>query len=130
VDVINSEHRKMRAKQQHVCKEMNHYMINTNRKWILSFGIEWTIGEKYRNFIILDYFSLFFNSTYSFNSIAKEIFWAEIYRGRLFCRAEIYRGRHFFRADRSLGAKQEGLTIVHFLNKLIVSCKEAVRFPF
>jgi len=28
----------------------------------------------------------------------------------------------FFRADRSLGAKQEGLTIVHFLNKLIVSC--------
>jgi hypothetical protein len=47
-----------------------------------------------------------------------------------FSRAEIYRGRHFFRADRSLGAKQEGLTIVHFLNKLIVSCKEAVRFPF
>jgi hypothetical protein len=35
-----------------------------------------------------------------------------------------------FRADRSLGAKQEGLTIVHFLNKLIVSCKEAVLFPF
>jgi hypothetical protein len=35
----------------------------------------------------------------------------------------------FFRADRFLGAKQEGLTIVHFLNKLIVSCKEAVRFP-
>jgi hypothetical protein len=30
----------------------------------------------------------------------------------------------------ALGAKQEGLTIVHFLNKLIVSCKEAVRFPF
>jgi hypothetical protein len=27
-----------------------------------------------------------------------------------------------------LGAKQEGLTIVHFLNKLIISCKEAVRF--
>jgi hypothetical protein len=26
----------MRAKQQHVCKEMNQYMINTNRKWILS----------------------------------------------------------------------------------------------
>ena len=24
----NSEHRKMRAKQQHVCKEMNQYMIN------------------------------------------------------------------------------------------------------
>ena len=36
----------------------------------------------------------------------------------------------FFRADRSLGAKQEGLSIVHFLNKWIVSCKEAVRFPF
>jgi hypothetical protein len=36
----------------------------------------------------------------------------------------------FFRAVRSLGAKQEGLTIVHFLNNLIVSCKEAVRFPF
>jgi hypothetical protein len=30
----------------------------------------------------------------------------------------------------ALGAKQEGLTIVHFLNKLIVSCKEAVWFPF
>jgi hypothetical protein len=31
----------------------------------------------------------------------------------------------------ALGAKQEGLTIVHFFNKLIVSCKEtAVRFPF
>ena len=41
-----------------------------------------------------------------------------------------YIGDDFFRADRSLGAKQEGLTIVHFLNKLIVSCKEAVRFPF
>ena len=39
-------------------------------------------------------------------------------------------GTTFFRADRSLGAKKEGLTIVHFLNKLIVSCKEAVRFPF
>jgi hypothetical protein len=67
---------------------------------------------------------------YPVNSIAKEIFWAEIYWGRLLFRAEIYRGRLFFRADRSLGAKQEGLTIVHFLNKLIVSCKEAVRFPF
>jgi hypothetical protein len=44
----NSEHRKMRVKQQHVCKEMNQYMINTKRKWILSFGIEWTIGVKYR----------------------------------------------------------------------------------
>ena len=44
-----SEHRKMRAKkEQHVCKEMNQYMINANRKWILSFGIEWTIGVKYR----------------------------------------------------------------------------------
>jgi hypothetical protein len=29
----------------------------------------------------------------------------------------------------ALGAKQEGLTIVHFWNKLIVSCKETVRFP-
>jgi hypothetical protein len=28
-----------------------------------------------------------------------------------------------------LGAKQEGLAIVIFLNKLIVSCKEAVRIP-
>ena len=44
----NSEHRKMRAKQQHVCKEMNQYMINTNRKLILSFGIVRTIGVKYR----------------------------------------------------------------------------------
>ena len=34
------------------------------------------------------------------------------------------------RVTTALGAKQEGLTIVHFLNKLIVSCKEAVRFPF
>ena len=41
-----------------------------------------------------------------------------------FFRAEIYRGRLF------LGAKQEGLTIVHCLNKLIVSCKETVRVPF
>jgi len=46
--VLYSEHRKMRAKQQHVCKEMNQYMINTNRKWSISFGIEWTIGVKYR----------------------------------------------------------------------------------
>ena len=38
---------------------------------------------------------------YPVNSIAKGIFWAEIYRGRL-----------FFRADRSLGAKQEGLTTI------------------
>jgi hypothetical protein len=30
----------------------------------------------------------------------------------------------------ALGANQEGLTIVHFFNKLIVSCTEAVRFPF
>jgi hypothetical protein len=29
-----------------------------------------------------------------------------------------------------LGMKQEGLTIVHFLEKLIVSCKEAVRVSF
>jgi hypothetical protein len=28
-----------------------------------------------------------------------------------------------------LGAKEEGLAIVNFLNKLIVSCKEAVRIP-
>ena len=50
---------------------------------------------------------------------------------RRFFRAEIYRGRLFCpRADRSLGAKQEGLAIVHFLSKLIVSCKEAVRFLF
>jgi predicted nucleic acid-binding Zn ribbon protein len=40
---VNSKHRKMRAEQQHVCKEMNQYIINTNRKWIRSFGIEWTI---------------------------------------------------------------------------------------
>ena len=57
-------------------------------------------------------------------------FRVEIYRGRLFFRAEIYRDLLFFRADRSLGAKQEGLTIVPFLNILIVSGKEAVRFPF
>jgi hypothetical protein len=28
-----------------------------------------------------------------------------------------------------LGVKQEGLAIVNFLDKLIVSCKEAVRIP-
>ena len=50
--------------------------------------------------------------------------------GTTFFRVEICRGRHFFRADRSLGAKQEGLTIVNFSNKLIVSCTEVVRFPF
>jgi hypothetical protein len=48
LQISNSEHHKIRAKQQHVCKVMNQYMINTNRKWILSFGIEWTIGVKYR----------------------------------------------------------------------------------
>jgi hypothetical protein len=56
---------------------------------------------------------MFFNSTYPVNSIAKEIFGPR------------YIGDDFF-----LGAKQEGLTIVHFLNKLIVSCKEAVQLPF
>jgi hypothetical protein len=44
----NSEHRNMRAKQQHVCKEMNQYTSNTNRKWFLSFSIEWTIGANDR----------------------------------------------------------------------------------
>jgi hypothetical protein len=29
-----------------------------------------------------------------------------------------------------LGAKQEGLAIVNFFNKLMVSCKEAVQVPF
>ena len=43
----NSEHRKMQAKQQHVCNEMNQYMINANWKLILSFGIERTIGVMY-----------------------------------------------------------------------------------
>ena len=82
-------------------------------------------------FIILDYFSLFFNSTYPVNSIAKEIFWSRDISGTTFFLGPRYIGDDFFfRADHSLGAKQEGLTIVHFLNKLIVSCKEAVRFPF
>ena len=44
----NSEHRKMRTKKQHVCKEMNQYTNNTNRKWFLSFSIEWTIGANDR----------------------------------------------------------------------------------
>ena len=44
--------------------------------------------------------------------------------GTTFSRAELFRG------DFVLGAKQEGLTIVHFLNKLIVSCKEAVVYGF
>jgi hypothetical protein len=35
--ISNSEHRKMRAKQQHVFKEMNQYTNNTNRKWFLNF---------------------------------------------------------------------------------------------
>jgi hypothetical protein len=34
----------------------------------------------------------------------------------------------FFRTDRSLGAKQEGLTIVHFLNKLIVRCNLSINY--
>jgi hypothetical protein len=42
----------------------------------------------------------------------------------LFVESPIYGGQLF------LGAKQEDLTIVHFLNKLIASCKEAVRVPF
>jgi hypothetical protein len=42
----NSEHRKLRAKQQHVCKEMNQYTNNIIRKWFLSFSIEWTIGAR------------------------------------------------------------------------------------
>ena len=46
--LFDSEHRKMRAKQQHVCKEMNQYTNNTNRKWFLSFSIEWTIGANDR----------------------------------------------------------------------------------
>ena len=46
--ITNSEHRRMRAKQQHVCKEMNQYTNNTNRKWFLSFSIEWTIGANDR----------------------------------------------------------------------------------
>jgi hypothetical protein len=57
---------------------------------------------------------LFFNSTYTVDSIGKEIFLGRDISGTTFCRVEIYRGRLFFRADRSLGAKQEGLTIVHF----------------
>jgi hypothetical protein len=48
VTVSNSEHRKMRAKQQHVCKKMNQYTNNTNLKWFLSFSIEWTIGANDR----------------------------------------------------------------------------------
>ena len=40
----NNEHRKMRAKQKHGCKEMNQYTNNTKRKWFLSFSIKWTIG--------------------------------------------------------------------------------------
>ena len=62
--------------------------------------------------------------------LQRRFFGRDITRTTFFLRAEIYRGRLFVWADRSLGAKQEGLTIVHFLNKLIVSCKEAVRFPF
>ena len=46
-------------------------------------------------FIILEYFSLFFNSTYPVNSIAKEIIWVEIYRGRLFLGPR-YMGDDFF----------------------------------
>jgi hypothetical protein len=71
-----SEHRKMLAKQQHVCKEMNQY-------------------------------SLYIRSIPTGNG-----------------------GRDISGTTYFLGPKQEGLAIVHFLNKLIVSCKEAVRFPF
>ena len=74
--------------------------------------------------LFLIIFPLFFNPTYPVNSIAKDIFWAEIYRGRLFLGPryigdDYFQGRDisgttFFRADHFLGAKQEGLTIVHF----------------
>ena len=37
-----------KIKQQHVCKEINQYTNNTNRKWFLSFSIEWTIGANDR----------------------------------------------------------------------------------
>jgi hypothetical protein len=48
IKTYDSEHPKMRAKQQLVCKEMNQYTNNTNRKWFLSFSIEWTIGANDR----------------------------------------------------------------------------------
>jgi hypothetical protein len=60
-----------------------------------------------------------------------ENIWAEIYRGRLFIRAEIYRGRFFFFKGRSFFRGEIGRSNdCPFLNKLIVSCKEAVRFSF
>jgi hypothetical protein len=59
----------MRAKQQHVCKEMNQYT-----KMYDQYQPE--MDYKFRHRI----------------SIAKEIFWAEIYWEQLFSRAEIYRG--------------------------------------
>ena len=62
--------------------------------------------------------------------LQRRFFWPR-YIGDNFLLGPRYIGDNFFfRADRYLGAKQQGLTIVHFLNKLIVSCKEAVRFPF
>ena len=50
--------------------------------------------------------------------------------GLLFFRARYIGDDFFFRANRSLEVKQEGLTMFHFLNKLIVSCKEVVQVPF
>ena len=73
----------------------------------------------------------FFSSLFLIIFLCSSIWLAQlILLQRRFVRAEIYRGRPFFRAVRSLGEKQKDLTIVHFLNKLIVSCKESVRFPF
>ena len=49
----------MRAKQQHVCKGMNQYTSNTNRKWFLSFSIEWTIGANDRTASLHETINLF-----------------------------------------------------------------------
>jgi hypothetical protein len=94
--------------------EIDDWMVRTEVK--ISMKKKYSGGRRKRNpcpmrlWLRQAIVSLFFNSTYPVNYIAKEIFWTEIYQGRLLFRAEIYRGRLF------LGAKQEGLTIVHFLN--------------
>jgi hypothetical protein len=79
----------MRAKQQHVCKEMNQYTKMYDQ---YQPEMDYKFRHRMDNRSEVHEISLFFNSTCPVNSIAKEIFWAEIYWEQLFSRAEIYRG--------------------------------------
>ena len=82
INRCNSEHRKMRAKQQHVCKEMNQYTNNTNRKWFLSFSIEWTIGANLNKKILINKsMTTVFGH---FNMSINRIIWYSLFISRLY----------------------------------------------